>query len=346
MDTWAKQGKYDCHFICVCVLGDRSAQQLSAQFGNELKLQYCVNTFVDNPLGLPDYGQLGCQGFIVMDASHNVVSTQTSAYMQVRSLAFAHVESLLDALSSQRQLPAVCPGEYVKLVSGEPGMSGATALCLRTDPKALQVQVLTGTHRGTKATLPPSAVSRLGDETGPRDEETGPLLGSGERPCGAGGGSPCGPGGCAIPLAARNDGECDASLDDDYVASRLDLVSVRVPSMDAEHAECAQALGRLVTECSGPSLEAVLKTLTDHFAHEEALFEEHGFGAHQDKRFSAKATHIEDHGRILTGIREQLGSGTEFVPRSFVRDLLRDFHEHTSRYDVQYSELLSSAGAM
>lgn len=341
MDSWARQGKYDCHFICVCVLGDQSAGQLSTQFGKEMKLQHCVNAFVDNPRGLPDYGQLGCQGFIVMDERHNVVSTQTSAYMQVRSLAFAHVETLLDALSMQRALPAVCPGEYVRLTTDEAGMSGATALCLRTDPNAFQVQVLTGAHRGTKATLPPSAVQRLGDEARPRDEETGPLLSNSDCACGADGQTSCRQG-------SDDDGEAQCmqqASSGEYVSSMLDLVSVRVPSMDAEHAECAEALGRLASECSSASLEAVLKVLADHFAHEEALFEEYGFGAHQDKRFSAKATHIEDHRRILGLIRQQLGSRTESIPWRFVQELLRDFHEHTSRYDVQYADLLSSAGA-
>jgi len=94
---------------------------------------------------------------------------------------------------------------------------------------------------------------------------------------------------------------------------------------------------------SNESLELVRRELAEHFAHEEALFEEHGFGAHKDERFSAKKSHIADHKRILDKVSEQLRS-CHGLTRIFVQDLLQDFHDHTGKYDVQYSELMSSRG--
>lgn len=156
--------------------------------------------------------------------------------------------------------------------------------------------------------------------------------------CGPGG---CGPGGCEPGACEPGAG---APLDGEYVASKLNLVSVQVPSMDAEHAECADALRKLATELSRASLETVQREFSEHFEHEEGLFDEHGFGGHKNERFSAKKTHIKDHHRLLDKIAGQLRSGVASVPQAFVRELLTDFNEHTSKYDVQYSEFLSSKG--
>lgn len=337
-------GKYDCNFICACVLGDPSASMLSKEFGNELKLQHCINAFIDNRQDMPEYGQLGCSGFIVLDAQHNVVSKATSAFMQVRSLAFAHVEALLDALVARQTLPAVCPGEFVRVRAKQPGVNGETAVCLRTDGGSLQVQIVSGPNRGKNAMVPPSMVEKITDEDEPSEgedsmEEDGQNCGCGPNDCAQ---ETCGPGKCEP--GAYNDCNTQA-LEKDYVESKLSLVSVQVPTMDAEHAECAEALRRLTSDFSSGSLQLVFQALKEHFSHEEALFDEHGYGGQQDDRFSAKRTHIEDHRRLLQKITQQLKVSAKQVPQAFVRDLLQDFHEHTSRYDVQYSAFLSAKGA-
>eukprot|EP00928_Gymnodinium_smaydae_P084140 TRINITY_DN67398_c0_g1_i1.p1 TRINITY_DN67398_c0_g1~~TRINITY_DN67398_c0_g1_i1.p1 ORF type:complete len:337 (+),score=56.09 TRINITY_DN67398_c0_g1_i1:263-1273(+) len=332
MDRWAAEKKYDCHFICVCMLADKGASQLSLEFANQLKLQYCINAFIDNPKDLPEYGQLGCSGFIVMDETHNVVSTCTSAFMQVRSLAFSHVETLLDSILAKTPPPQVCPGEFVKILAGEKDVAGATAICLQVQDGAfLQLQLLTGARRQNKIRVPASEVWKLGS---PSDPERG-CCSSGE--CGSR--KSCALGGCEPTLDDCQQDE--TPLDDAFLTSMLSLVSVRVPSMDEEHAECADALRRLAEELSTAALEAALATLREHFSHEESLFDQHGFGEHQDARFSAKRSHVDDHNRLLEKMRGQLRSQGP-VPPTFVRSLLQDFHEHTSRYDVQYSDFLSS----
>ena len=60
------------------------------------------------------------------------------------------------------------------------------------------------------------------------------------------------PGGCDKPGCGVE------GLPDDFVDAQLDLVSVQVPSMDAEHEECADALRLLAGERSAASLQALL----------------------------------------------------------------------------------------
>lgn len=326
MDRWAREEKYDCNFLCVCVTADRGASRLAADFASQLKLQHCVNAFIDNQADMPDYGQLGCSGFIVMDAGHTVVSTCTSPFLQVRSLAFAHVEALLEAIVARRPMPPVCPGEFVRISGGEADLEGASAVCLRIQERgALLLQVLTGPKSQQQVTLAAWQVAKIGSERElERGEPDSVRL----------------PESCSNGACREDDCQEGPSVDEAYIAAQLALVSVRVPAMDAEHAECADALRRLATEMSAAALREALETLGSHFAHEEALFDEHGFGEHADARFSAKRTHIDDHNRLLEKMRRELLSESPLTV-AFARDLLQDFHEHTSRYDTQYSDLLS-----
>ena len=64
---------------------------------------------------MPRWGQLGCSGFIVLDSDKRVVSKCTTAFLQMKNLAFSHVEALLDALLTGSPVPKVCPGQCVLL---------------------------------------------------------------------------------------------------------------------------------------------------------------------------------------------------------------------------------------
>lgn len=230
---------------------------LSVEFANELKLQHCINSFIDNRRDMPEYGQLGCQGFIVLDAEHKVLSKATFPFVDNQRRAFQHVEALLEPFK-RRSVPN--PGEL-------------------------------GQQRGNGGAL-------------------------------AGG----------------------AELGDAYLERTLNLASVNVPAMDAEHASCAEALRKLAVDQSRVALEDVFKEIAEHFSHEEALMDQYGFAADQDDKFSAKKTHIKEHRRILARLQEQLQqpSCRTSVPSAFIVELLDEFHNHTTRYDMQYSQLLSS----
>jgi len=71
---------------------------LARQFISELELQHCMVGYAKSQADMPKWGQLGCSGFIILDAQRHVVCPATAAFLKMRGLAFAHVEALLDAL--------------------------------------------------------------------------------------------------------------------------------------------------------------------------------------------------------------------------------------------------------
>ena len=94
MDKWAITYGEKVSFVCVCCQGP----QLARTFASKLRLQHCYNTWIDDEDDMPTWGQLGCNGFIVIDGSDNVICDATAAYLEVREDAFTHVEQLLDSM--------------------------------------------------------------------------------------------------------------------------------------------------------------------------------------------------------------------------------------------------------
>jgi len=366
MNNWAASGRYDCHFLCVCVVGD-GAYPLAREMSKQMKLTNCVNGFVDSDDDMPTYGQLGCNGFIILDDSHRVVAKNTSPFLQVRDLAFQHVEAVLDAVVAKKPLPQICPGEEVVLrdpPAKQPHLQGSRGICVKLESDMIGFAFITGPLRGKMMDIPASSVVKPGSQEPAHGGGCGPGGG-----CGLGGGGPavCGPGGCGpdgcgpggsetvpksncAPGACGNkgctpgDGKTLKDLDAAFVEGALDIQSVKVPSMDAEHDECASRMRRLAEEGSSEALQGVLDCMSEHFSHEEQLFEVHGFGNHKNERLAAKKSHTEDHNRILNKLRQHLASCNGQVPVSFVRELLQDFDEHTARYDMQYADFLSAKG--
>merc|ERR1719253_2028482 len=83
---------------------------------------------------MPRWGQLGCNGFIILDGSskQRIVTKATSPFLQVRGLAFQHVEVLLSALLTGQKLPAVCPGQSVEIfgLQGSKHLNGMNGVCV------------------------------------------------------------------------------------------------------------------------------------------------------------------------------------------------------------------------
>lgn len=52
---------------------------------------------------MPKWGQLGCNGFIILDGSHSVVCSATRAFLKVKEAAFRHTETILSALIDQKR---------------------------------------------------------------------------------------------------------------------------------------------------------------------------------------------------------------------------------------------------
>lgn len=126
MDHWADIYGARAAFICVGCAGPA----LANQFTKELQLSKCTVSYVGNGRG-PKWGQLGCNGFIVLDAELRVVCDATSAFLEIRELAFAHVEALVNALVAGAAIPRVCPGQQIVLQGLKKAeLNGLPGLCV------------------------------------------------------------------------------------------------------------------------------------------------------------------------------------------------------------------------
>jgi len=144
---------------------------------------------------------------------------------------------------------------------------------------------------------------------------------------------------------------------------------VSVAALDAEHEACAAALRQLASKRSLNALAMVLDAYEKHFAHEEALLDEHlwkeaaaaaagGGAAHGgaggfDKRASMRKTHFADHARLLKELapgyanlaRAEGGTisrDAAVLPVSTVDRALRDFEAHANKYDMYGDELAAA----
>lgn len=345
MDSWAK-GAWDCHFICICVLGSADALPLAKEMGKQMKLTNCVNGFIDDRACMPRKGQLGCQGFILLDQNLNQISAGTSAFMRVKDLAFKHVETLLAATTKNEPLPAICPGEFCCEVGGSP----EPAICIGF-AKDGQVMVAY-LQSGKRAALPASKVKKVQQD----DMEDSHSESESDD---AGGG--CGGGACGTPAACNNQGKQNGGCGTGgcgtggYAAGKRPapepqitllkgVPSVKVASMDAEHDECVKALNVLAEQRTLEALRSVLGIVKAHFRHEEELLDQSGWGGDVSDPFSAKGSHFKDHNRILEKINNELKVKQASVSADFIKSIVQDFEEHADRYDGHYADHLAALG--
>lgn len=129
--------------------------------------------------------------------------------------------------------------------------------------------------------------------------------------------------------------------------------------MDAEHDACVDALAVLAERRDLPSVEAVLAAYRSHFAHEEALLDEHLYasvaaaGASPPApptgfslAASARKSHFADHARMLAALEAMASSLRASGGRAdtkLVDAALRDFEAHADKYDGAYADPLSQA---
>jgi hemerythrin len=276
MDAWAASFGAAAAFVCVSCGGP----QLASQFGTQLKLKHCHNTWVDED-DMPAWGQLGCNGFIVIDGSHSVVCKASRAYLEVKTAAFRHVETLLSALIVEKPLP---PTQESGRVDASIGGACATVR-FGADGKAEAAEA----------------------------ESTG-----------AGTGAPS------------------------------KVASVKVAVLDEEHERCEAALARLMELRSVAALRELLAAYEEHFAHEEALLDEHLYAnVEQATGFSvdkgARTSHFADHEAMTAGLRKMLSERSELfeqlasISAPEVQRLAADFERHATAYDGGYADRLSAS---
>jgi hypothetical protein len=86
-----------------------------------MELKHCVNSFIADRAQMPRWGQLGCNGFIMLSSGEQrVLEAATSPFMQVRDLAFRHVEAVLDSELAGQASAAPAPARTQnKMENGE-----------------------------------------------------------------------------------------------------------------------------------------------------------------------------------------------------------------------------------
>eukprot|EP00746_Dinoflagellata_sp_MGD_P035457 gnl/MRDRNA2_/MRDRNA2_18486_c0_seq1.p1 gnl/MRDRNA2_/MRDRNA2_18486_c0~~gnl/MRDRNA2_/MRDRNA2_18486_c0_seq1.p1 ORF type:complete len:346 (+),score=60.51 gnl/MRDRNA2_/MRDRNA2_18486_c0_seq1:70-1107(+) len=339
MNRWAASGKWDCHFLCICVLGNTDAVSLAKEMGREMKLTDCVNGYIDSPGGMPMKGQLGCSGFIMLDQQMCVLSSCTSSFMRVRGVAFKHVEVLLDAQSQSLPPPKICPGDYVG-VPTDSNSSAQPGMC--TDIQGDHAVVMM--RAGSTAVVPITKLEKIREQDFFESwwlQIFRGFFGTLRRICGSRR-SDCGTGSCSSGSCADGcqGNAVDTGAEHADVPSLPSLPSVKVSSMDAEHEQCVRLINLLVNRRSAVALRAVRDELATHFSHEEDLMRKHGWGGDGNDPFSARKSHIEDHQRMLDAIDCELRMGKSGVGAQFIKTLITDFQEHGERYDARYADFL------
>ena len=104
----------------------------------------------------PRWGQLGCNGLIVLDASGTVVCAKSAAFMQVRGAAFEEVEALLLTLLAATENGST-PGSTVELtgLKSRPELNGTVGTVVAgPDPETGRFQVKCDQDGETRALKP------------------------------------------------------------------------------------------------------------------------------------------------------------------------------------------------
>jgi len=327
---------------------------------DRLRLTDCTVGFCSDSQ-MPRWGQLGCNGFIVLDGSsqQRVVSRATAPFNTVQSLAFRHVEALIDAMIAGRTIPAVCPGQVVRLAGLQKasGLNNQLGLCVDTQQtngrfpiqllQAGRVIAVEGPNLAVVAD-PQAAIQAMNQS----NSDTGQSGGCDSGSCGLPSNDNEQSGGGSVGVSDSNSCQpCNTTQErrkkqkveeEEKVSLIQHVASVQVPEMDDEHEDCVNALNALATQRTRSSLSQALRVIEAHFQHEEKLLDSTIYASlsseSSSSSFSADAssrtTHFADHDRILGLMRKQLDSKkATVVSGKLIRAVMAEFEQHADRFD-------------
>lgn len=378
MEQWAAQPLYQdtVQFLCICV----DNQEVAKGFGRMFQFQHVVNGYIPGRDYMPmGYGQLGCSGFVISNGQGYFVSKKTKAFLTYGESAFHDVERILRDLINVGKIGNGGRGKQEPLHESYPYSIG-------------NVVILETAH--DRPELSGKEVKILGFDTNLRQYRAEVCDRSKEivhvMPC------------CLAPLPSKNQHAVTGreeqhatsqskssshhdSITSDSSTGRITYpTSVGVDSMDEEHKGCVDAINAMLTALSGNEdtgatsvqLRKVLQELEEHFDHEELLMRKYSFedqheeGSNSDNKtkgsnFSALASHIADHVKILNMVRQELarvsnnevggdgssiictsGScGQRYVNPDVAREIARSFVEHAENFDSLYSSRIPTHAA-
>lgn len=196
MDRWAVRYAGRASFVCACCDGPGLAET----FASELHLRHCLNVWVDRA-GMPRWGQLGCQGFIICNGRGAVTCRATSAFLDVEGRAFRHVETLLGALLGDEGAGAgpgatvaagtVPPGATCEVhsLANRPDLNGIVVTCVEAPDAATGGRCLVRTADGRGMKIRPANL-RIVERRASRGGCGGCDCGDGNRSCDREAGTP------------------------------------------------------------------------------------------------------------------------------------------------------------
>ena len=303
MDHWQRAYGAGALFLCVCVESASVAKQFSRMF-----FKAATNCFVDEWRGLFP-AQLGCSGFIVVDAEGKFVTTKSMSFLDYRERAFRAVEQMIAPLVAAPEDDAFPVGAEVVLrgLAKAPELEGAHGIVAQTPvdlKRKGRVAVTVGGRAGRTVALRVENVALVGDapelfdEAGDDEDPKRRKTNGGVRP----------------------------------------LPKVGHAEMDDEHAELTALLETLARDRSLEALAAVRTEFAEHSAHEEALMAEVGFGGAGP--LSALASHAKDHARIVALADKVAAKGiakaVHLVAPEDIAALGDAIHDHALHFDQLY----------
>jgi len=342
------------NFVMVCVVPGPS---LAVTYARRYRIKNVTNSYIEREADMPRFGQLGCQGFIMFNGDGRVHIDATMRFLDVDTKAFHDVEFQLRFLLSQTQTRPSLEGQMVELVRlvNARRLNGKVGVVSGFDSKEQRYQVRVGGGSKSQGVRPVNIVplGGMGLERAQKKQKVGGACGT----C-----TPIQNNTCETSVKQpenacsennnQNNFDCQGSNCSGPTPkpSLLEIESVGVAEMDDEHDECIQALENVINsrdhDVFSQNLLKAKEVISEHFAHEEALFVETGFD--DGGKFSKTKSHREDHGKILQSIDNELNrclrikeEGKEsgkVLSEDFVSSILSRLVQHTARYDSQYSD--------
>lgn len=332
MERWASSAAFrdKVRFLTISVAGP----DLATTYAKQYRFKNVLNGYIEKERDMPMFGQLGCQGFVIFNQAGKMALPKTSAFLDIKKIAFDDVEFQVNTLLSDKDAGGLLEtGQKVQLARlvKAPRLNGRAGTVVGFDSKSKRYQIQVDGYKKSygvqAANIIPLRRSAQSSSFGKKRKST------------------CGPGGCSMPKAKQCgvqdcETECsnaDSCSSDGKCADAYPSVGVK--AMDDEHADCFLSLQQLEESLALVDLKSAKKKIEAHFAHEEKLFEETGFD--DGGKFSKTKSHCQDHRKILAEIDAEMDrcvkSSGDAVSKAFASSLVARLGDHTKQYDMQYS---------
>lgn len=350
MEHWARGRQFGrkADFLCISVTGKRTAEQFKSSLG----LDVVTLGFVEGRM--PRFGQLGCSGFVVLHPDGTIANPRTTAFLDRGEGAFRDLETLLGKLcEADFEWPATLATKSVKALQHLAiNRDIDTRACI--EKKEIEQAIILGSIAKLSSGKLKKLLQKEGVDTksclerqdyvslilGHNPNQTTPATGTAMPSFAAA--MQCPDGLCEKPKKKKKKTTCcHTDAQSSYQAARV--ASVGNQLIDAEHAECTDAINQLAKNQTPEDLKRVLQVFGDHFRHEEEMMTASGFGGNAGDSFAAITGHTRDHNNMMEKIQKihDLHFITSIDPKEKVgmeevKAIAELFERHARSFDALY----------